>query len=132
MALIHNIQLAIPVDRARGTATVDVECDVVFSEYEVNEMNVLGLRYSLDCHLMNMTMLYPDAVVRFEGQSLPHDRGAASTHEHVRFSTTAATRDLHEYVFGKDPIMAQLVLTNLESGAQLIEHSEVLAVDLAA
>jgi hypothetical protein len=131
MTAIHDITLAITSDRAHGTATIDVGCDVAFTEYEVNEMNLLGLRYSLECHLLDMNMLYPDTVVRFDTQSLPLVGGAATTLEHASFTATALMSGLHEYVFGKDPLMAQLVLTNPESGAQLIAHSDVVAVNLA-
>ena len=132
MASIYNAQLALTTDRAHGVARVVVSCDVHFSEYEVNEMNILGLRYSLDCYLLNMDALYPDNVVTFDRRSLPLDSGAATTREHVSFATTAAMSLLHQYVFGKDPLRAQLVLTNLESGAEVIEQSDVAAVDLAA
>src|SRR5262245_25921462 len=52
-------------------ARIDVSCDAHFTEFEVNEMNMLGLRYSLDCSLLDMDMLYPDTVARFDRAWLP-------------------------------------------------------------
>jgi hypothetical protein len=132
MASINNIQLTINADRARAVATILVGCDLVFTQFEVNAMNDIGLQYSLECHLLDMNVLYSETVARFDRQVLPLVNGAATTIEHMSFATTAAMSSLHQYVFGKDTLMAQLVLTNLESGAQVIEHSPVVAVDLAA
>jgi hypothetical protein len=131
MVALHNIRLAITTDPAHGIARIVVSCDVDFTEYEVNAMNVLGLRYSLECSLLDMDMLYPDTIVMFDRQSLPSVRGAATRSEHVSFATSAPMRALHQYVFGKDPLVGQLMLTNVESGAQVIGRSDVVAVDLA-
>jgi hypothetical protein len=132
MATLKNPQLAITTRPAHDAATVVGSVDVSFTTFEVNTMNKLGLRYRLQCDLLDMDVLYPDTVIRFEQVSLPRTPGEATTLEHVEFVTDAKMSDLHMYVFGKDPLYARFVLTNEETGAEVMDHSEVVRVDLAA
>ena len=132
MARIKHPQLAITTDRPHNKATIAVTCEVEFTDFEVNAMNMLGVRYSLQCHLLDMEMLYPDAVVAFDRQEFPRLLGGGNTHEHASFVTDAAMSDLHWYVFGKDTLVAQLTLRNEETGVEALQHSDVIRVDLAA
>ena len=47
VASINNAELAITTDRPQDRATLVVSCDVNFTEVEVNAMDILGLRYTL-------------------------------------------------------------------------------------
>lgn len=132
MASIKHPQLAITADRSRDTATIVVSCDVEFTEFEVNAMNMLGVRYTLQCHLLDMDMLYPDSVVAFDRHEFPRVPGGANTSEITTFEAAARMRDLHWYVFGKDTLVARLTLRNQETGIETVQHSDVIQIDLAA
>ena len=88
MGSIKHPQLAITADRPHNNATIVVSCDVEFTEFEVNAMNMLGVRYTLECHLLDMDMLYPDTVVAFDRQQFPRVPGGANTHELTTFERT--------------------------------------------
>jgi hypothetical protein len=132
MASIKHPQLAITTDRPHDKATIVVSCDVEFNEFEVNAMNMLGVRYTLQCHLLDMDMLYPDSVVAFDRQEFPRVPGGANTRELTTFEADATMSDLHWYVFGKDTLVARLTLKNEEAGVETVKHSDVMRVDLAA
>src|SRR6266700_71591 len=132
MASIKHPQPAITLDRPHDNATIVLSCDVEFTEFEVNAMNMLGVRYTLQCHLLDMDMLYPDSVVAFDRQEFPRVPGGATTHELAAFETNAAMSDLHWYVFGKDTLVAQLTLRNEETGVETVKRSDVLQADLTA
>jgi hypothetical protein len=132
MASIKHPQLAITTDRPHDRATIRVGCEVEFTEFEVNAMNMLGVRYTLQCHLLDMDMRYPDSVVAFDRQQLPRVPGGANTHVLAAFEADAAMSDLHWYVFGKDTLVARLTLKNEETGVETFKDSDVMRVDLAA
>jgi len=132
MASITNPQLTITTDRAQKSATVMVECDLEFTEFEVNAMARLGLRYLLRCQLLNMEMLYPVSVAAFVWQEFPRSAGEARPREHAMFQTVGSTSDLHLYLFGKDSLVAELTLKNEETGAEELTRTPVVMVDLAA
>src|SRR5215471_2940522 len=112
MATIIDPQLTIEVDKSAKVANVRVTCDVEFSQSEVNSMNLLGMRYTLECNLLNMEMLYPESVINFGLLQFPRIRDGASTLERPVFEAVAPTKDLHLYIFGKDPVVAELRLSN--------------------
>jgi hypothetical protein len=132
MAQITNPQLAIRTDRTNKKATVVVECDLEFSEFEVNAMQRLGLRYLLRCELLNMEMLYPESVAAFVWQEFPLLPGEARAHEHAVFQTVSSMNELHLYIFGKDSLVGQLTLKNEETGVETVARTHVVMVDLAA
>jgi hypothetical protein len=132
MASIKGLQLTVTTDRPHDKATITVTCDVEFTEVEVKTMNMLGLRYSLECHLLDMDMLYPDQVVKFDAQELPRASSGVNTQAHAVFETVALMSELHWYIFGKDSLAAELTLTDQETGARDVKRSEVLRVNLAA
>ena len=132
MAAIHFPQLAITTDRLHDRATIVVVCDLDFTEFEVNAMNLLGVRYSLRCDLLDLGALYDHSLVSFDNQLFPRMPGRAIADEHAKFETQAAMHDLHLYVFGNDPLEALLTLTNEQTGAVATKRSPVVQVDLAA
>src|SRR5262245_33873575 len=105
MAEIIDPQLFIQVDKSAAMAAVKVTCGLAFTEFEVRSMNLLGLTYTLDCHLLNMEMLYPETVITFVPQQYPRIRDGATGYQEPVFEAVASTKDLHLYVFGKDSIL---------------------------
>jgi hypothetical protein len=130
MATLHNVQLAVSTDRLDNLATVVASCDVDFSEFEVNSMNLLGLRYTLACQVLNRDLQYEDPVIRFRDRQLPFDGRTTERTEHVELRSDAVMSDLHEHVFTKDELVAEFTLTNVESGVSDVFRSNVAAVDL--
>jgi hypothetical protein len=130
--IVTHPQLTITTDRAQNKATVVVECELEFTQFEVNAMTRLGLRYLLRCELLNMEMLYPESVAAFVWQEFPHSPGEARTREHAVFETVSPMFDLHLYIFGKDSLVAQLTLRNEATGAVELTRTPVVMVDLAA
>ena len=132
MATITNAELTITTDRPQDRANVVVSCDVQFTEVEVNAMNMLGLQYTLHCKILNKEMLDEDPVESFHHQTFPRIPGGAMRYEHVVFDSSTAMSNLHESVFGKDKLVAELKLKNEETGATVVQRTEVIAADLAA
>jgi len=131
VATIHTIELNVTTDRRQETATIVVSCEVEFSEFEVNTMNQLGVRYNLKCQIQDLDMPYADPVHRFDGQYLPRVSDGAIRHEHVMFEAVLATRSLHVFVLGRDGMFATVTLTNEETGAEVTQRSKFVALDLA-
>jgi len=132
MATIIDPQLTIEVDKSAKVANVRVTCDVEFSQFEVNSMNLLGTRYTLECNLLNMEMLYPESVINFGLLQFPRIRDGASTLERPVFEAVAPTKDLHLYIFGKDSVVAELRLSNEDLGSVSVKRTPTTLVDLAA
>lgn len=119
-------------DRPQDQATLVVACDVHFTDVEVNAMNILGLRSTLRCEVINNKELideYP--VASFRHQSFPRVQGDAREYEHAVFETSLPMGNLHERLIGKDKLVAQLKLKNEETGEQEVKRTEIIAVDLA-
>jgi len=123
--------LTISTDAALDRARVVVNCEVEFTRVEVNAMNILGLQYELSCCVLDRDALDDYPVVTFHTQVFPTVPGAALTNEHALFDTVAVMTALHERVFGKDQLVAELTLTNTETGTQNIKRGAVIAVNLA-
>jgi hypothetical protein len=132
MATIIDPRLSIQVDRAAQVATLEVACDLEFTEFEVNSMNLMGTTYTLECHLLNMEMLYPETVVNFGLQQFPRVRDGATGSEQPVFQAEAPTKDLHLYIFGKDSLVAELRLSNEDLGTVSVKRTPTTLVDLAA
>ena len=132
MATIRDPQLSIQVDRTAKTAAVRVTCDLEFTDFEVRSMNLIGVHYTLECQLLNMEMLYPEAVIAFVPQQFPRIRDGATQFEHPVFEAVAATSDLHLYIFGKDSLVAELRLSNDDLGTVSVKRTPATLVDLAA
>jgi len=132
MATIIDPQLSIQVDRSAQLASVKVTCDVEFTQFETNSMNLLGIQYALECHLLNMEMLYPETVINFVPQQFPRVRDGARQLERPVFEAVAPTKDLHLYLFGKDSLVAELRLSNEDLGTVNVKRTPTTLVDLAA
>ena len=83
-------QLKITTDPAQDRATVTVRCDAEFMEFEVNAMNLLEVRYSLHCELLDVDIFYEPAAVLFQGLEFPRAGRRETMHEHAEFVTEAA------------------------------------------
>jgi hypothetical protein len=132
MPSIHDAELTITTDRPQDQATLIVSCNVHFTEVEVNAMNILGLRYTLHCQVLNKELLDEDPVASFRHQSFPRNDGAAREREHAVFETRVPMGNLHERLIGKDKLVAQLKLKNEETHEEEVKRTDVIAVDLAA
>jgi len=129
MASITNPELTITTHPFENRATVVATCDVQFTEFEVNAMTLLQLRYTVDCQVLNKDLRYEDTVIRYDSQDLPRLTGPVAT-EQVVFETVAAMSDLHEHIITNDQLVAELTLTNQETGEYDSKRTEVVTVDL--
>jgi hypothetical protein len=132
MPTIKHADLAVNTDRPEDRATVIVSCDVEFTDVEVNAMNVLGLRYRLDCRVLNKHLLDEDPVVTFHHHSYPRHASQGRTYEHAVFDTNVSMAIMNEHLFAKDTLVAELTLKNEETGEQVVERTEEIKIDLAA
>jgi hypothetical protein len=132
MPTLHNADLSVSTDRPEDRAIVIVTCDVDFTDVEVNAMNILDLRYSLSCSVLNKYLLDEDPVVTYHAQTFPRSRGAARHNEHVVFENSSRMYDLHERLLGKDKLVAELVLRNEETSEEQKLRTDDISVDLAA
>jgi hypothetical protein len=132
MPKLTNPTLTIATDRPQDQARIKVSCDVEFTQFEVNEMNLLGLRYELSCRVLNEYLRDEDPVATYRPRKLPGDPYQARPHEHVVFSIVEAMSPMHEEPFHiKDKLVAELTLRNLETDERQTIRSGVVAVDLA-
>jgi hypothetical protein len=132
MATIIDPELSIQVDRGAAMANVTVTCGLEFTDFEVNSMNILGTHYTLECHLLNMEMLYPENVVNFVPMQFPRVRDGATGFESPVFTAAAPTRDLHLYIFGRDSLAGELRLTGADLDTVSVKRTPSVSVDLAA
>jgi hypothetical protein len=132
MPSIVDPRLSTQLDKASALAKVSVSCGVRFTEFEVRSMNLLGVRYTLECQLLNTEMLYPEAVIHFVPQQFPRIRDGAIAYEEPVFEAVAPMKELHLYIFGKDRLAAELQLSNEDQGTIAIKRTPVQLVDLAA
>jgi hypothetical protein len=128
MPNIRDPELSIQVDRATRMATISVRCDLVFTDSEVDRMNLFGLSYALQCQVLNATVPHADAVLSFNPQLFPRFRDGANTYEHPVFETLAATADL----VGHTALVAQLILSNEDRDTVDVKRTQTVGVGLAA
>src|SRR5215467_12980240 len=114
MAAVNNPALTVTTNRTLGRAAVIVTCDVDFTDFEVNEMNMLGLAYSLTCEVMNKELIDEDLVITYPVRRFPVVPGDADRHVHVVFDTHEWMDTLHERLIGKDKLVGKITLTNEE------------------
>src|SRR5690349_17787457 len=112
MASINHPELSVTSNRPDDRASVIVNCDIEFTEVEINAMNMLGLEYTLTCQILNKEMLDEDPVVTYAARHFPMIRGDAHRYEHVVFDKYEWMESLHERLIGKDKLVAKLTLTN--------------------
>ena len=132
MATITNAELTVTTNRPDDHASVVVTCEVQFTEVEVNAMNLLGLQYTLHCQVLNKELLDEVPVVTYQAITYPLSVGLARGYEHAVFDTYEGMQRLHERLIGKDKLVAKITLRNEETQAEVVQRTEVIAVDLAA
>jgi hypothetical protein len=129
---MKDLRLAIAMDPAHDTAAVRAVCDVEFTEFEVNAMNLLGLRYGLRCRIVNRDLWSETTSLTLDDVELPRVPGAATASDEVVFETVTPRDALREHMFTHDELFAELTLVNNETGAEQVARSETRTVDLAA
>ena len=132
MPTISNAALTINTNKPQDQATVRVSCDIEFTQVEVNAMNMLGLQYTLHCHVYNHEVFDDDRVVSYHHVDFPRVAGEAQRYEHANFDSTVPMEYLHERMIGKDQLVARLKLKNEETGVEDTLDTDTIAVDLAA
>jgi hypothetical protein len=132
MATINNPQLTVSTHPLLNTATVVASCDVELTDFEVNAVNMLRLRYTVDCRVINRDIQYEDTVIRYDSRDIPQLGYAAESTNHVVFEIDALMSDLHEHILTNDQLIAEFTLTDRETGAQQTVRSKAVEVDLVA
>ena len=133
MPKLTNPTLTITTDPPQDQARIKVSCEIEFTQFEVNEMNLLGLRYELSCRVLNEYLRDEDPVAMYRPRRLPSDPHQARAHEHVVFSIVEPMSPMHEEPFKiKDKLVAELTVRNLETLERQTIRSEAVAVDLVA
>jgi hypothetical protein len=95
-------------------------------------MDLLGLKYSLTCQVINDYLMDDDQMLTFHPRQYPRNNEMARRHEHAVFEIQVPMDSLHQRIFGKDKLVAQLTLRNEETGSEQTARTEEIAVDLAA
>jgi hypothetical protein len=131
MAQVSNPTLTVATDRPIDQAALTVACDVDFTDFEVNEMNILGLRYELQCRVVDRDMLDDQPVATFTPILLPRIAGGAVARDHIVFTELDAMDQLHgPRLLGKDRLIAEVTLRNQETSESKTARSDMLQVDL--
>src|SRR5712691_8376737 len=76
MATIDRPELAIGTDQLQDLVTLSVSCEVHFTEFEVNAVNLLGLRYRLHCRLFNKDLWDIEPVAVFDDRMFTREGGS--------------------------------------------------------
>lgn len=133
MPSIDKVTLDVTIDQPSNEMTLIVNCDVEFTDVEVNAMDVLGLRYTLTCGIYDDQLLNDRPVLVFGNQRLPRVEGAATCDAQARFALTLPMDALRGRMLGRENLVARVTLTNDETGAETVgPESEHISVDLAA
>jgi hypothetical protein len=131
VAEVSTPKLTIATDRPIEKAALTVECDVDFTQFEVNEMNILGLQYEVQCRVVDRDVLDDQPVKEFDPISLPRIAGNATAHDHIVFTTLDSMDDLHgPRLAGKDRLVAEVTLRNQETDEAKTAKSDLVPVDL--
>jgi hypothetical protein len=134
MATIYNTRLAVSTEPVVNRATLTVTCDVEFTDVEVNAMNLLGLRYSLQCQIFDKDLWERKPVAVLDEWTFPRmlERKVSKT-EHIEFNTDRPMSDLHTHYVSNDDLQAEVALRNKEtSQVEAISRTDYVSVDLAA
>ena len=132
MGRIKNVGLAVKTDRPGDRANILVSCDLEFTDFEVNSMNMLGLQCTLDCRILNKHLLGEIPVVTFRQRVFPRPPKRASRYAHAAFEKFVPMGEMNEHVFGKDSLVAEVTLRNEATGVADVRRSEAVAVYLVA
>jgi hypothetical protein len=133
VANISNAQFVISTDTLHERASISVSCDVEFTDVEVNAMNVLGLRYRLECLLLNKDLWQLKPVAVFDEWLFPRAlEPTVQPHEHAVFNSDRPMADLRRHLISEDKLEAQLTLRNEQTGEEVVSRTGLLSVDLTA
>jgi len=106
MATIDNTHLAISTGPLSNRASVSVTCEVVFTDVEVNAMNLLGLGYTLQCQSSKKTSGYGRQSRRWTSGPFPRLlETRISNTEHVAFNTDRLMSALHRHLLNNDHVL---------------------------
>ena len=131
MATVVNPRLAVRADRLHDRANISVSCDVDFTDVELNAMQLLGLRYHVQCQLVDRDLWNVKPVAIFDEWTLPRTTEmTVSKHEHVVFNTDRPMTDLHTHFLSNDQLQAEVKLRNNETGEEVVGRTDFVAVDL--
>src|SRR6266542_5938615 len=124
MASISNAQLAITTDPLHERSSISVSCDIEFTSVEVNAMNLLGLRYRLECQLLNKDLWQLKPVAVFDEWLFPRAlEPTVHPHEHAVFNSDRPMTDLRRHLISEDKLEAQLTLRNEQTGEEVVSRT---------
>jgi hypothetical protein len=124
MASINNVSFAIDADHLHDRASISVSCDIEFTDVEVNAINMLGLRYRVQCLIFNKDLWEREPVAILDEWTLARLMGrTVSKREHVAFNTYRQMTDLHTHFLSKDKLQAEVQLVNEETGDSVASRS---------
>jgi hypothetical protein len=132
MSAINTPRLTVTTKRPTGHASVLVSCEIEFTDVEVNAMNMLGLEYRLTCQVLNKNLLDEVPVISYNEKTFPLLPGEGRHREHIIFDSYDQVDTQHNLLIGKDKLVAEIHLRNLETHAEIITRTETIEVDLAA
>ena len=130
MAVIEIPRLTVTTDPLLNQARVTASCDVRLTDFEVHAAMLLGLRFTLECRVLNRDIQWVDTVLRYDPVELPRDGSSASAIQPITFERVSTMSDLHEHLFTRDELIAEFTLTNQETGTAQVNRTEVLTVAL--
>lgn len=84
-------------------------------DVEVNAMNILGLRYVLNCRGPNKYLLDEQPVITYVKRLFPPMRGEARRYGHVIVDLWSPMDESRERLLGKDKLVSELALRNDET-----------------
>jgi len=126
MASIEHPQLSVTTDPMSDQASIIASCDVQLTEFELQAMRLLGVRYTVDCRIVNQDLWYEDTVLRYEqGEVAP-----GGTSVSMVFESASAMSALHDHLFTPDKLLAEFTLTDQETQDSEVKRSPVLSVAL--
>jgi hypothetical protein len=80
MAKLSNPQLSVTTDPIQNRADVAASCDVELTEFEVNAIKLLDLKYTLECRVLNRDLQCEDTVLEYEPQMVAGELPMALSH----------------------------------------------------
>ncbi len=133
MASINNLSFAIDADHLHDRVSISVSCDKAFTDVEVNAINMLGLRYRLQCLIFSKDLWEREPVAILDDWTFPSPmERTVSSREHVEFNPDRPMSDLHTHFLSKDKLQAEVQLVNEETGDAVVSRNDYVAVDLTA
>jgi hypothetical protein len=127
MASIEHPQISVLTRPLQDQATVVASCDVELTEFELRSMQTLGVRYTVDCRVVNQDLWYEDTVMRYG----PREVEPTGRSVNVVFESDPSMSELHDHVFTHDKLFAEFTLTDQETQVSEVKRSQTLSVELA-